>query len=91
MKKGYVEPFYKPGVHTWIDVDKNPASDPCVENFPDEALVLCSTECPTANGAIHDTPAGERFHIDCGRRHAVQWFRESLFLPLCVTYANSWW
>ncbi|EPE27941.1 hypothetical protein GLAREA_04732 [Glarea lozoyensis ATCC 20868] len=58
MKKEYIEPFYKPGVNAWIDVDKDPPSDPCVKNFPDEGTVLCSTECPTANGGVHDTPAG---------------------------------
>jgi hypothetical protein len=73
IKKGYIEPHFGPGVNTWIDIDKNISSDPCFEDFPDEALVLCSTECPTANGVIHDTPAGEGFHIDCGRRHAVKW------------------
>lgn len=55
MKIQYIEPFYQKGVNTWIDTDKNPAIDPPVEKYPDEANILCSTDCPGANGVVAST------------------------------------
>jgi hypothetical protein len=52
MKQQYIEPFYQPGVNTWIDIDKTPGIDPPFEKAADEEGVACSTECPGANGGI---------------------------------------
>ncbi|KAF3049522.1 hypothetical protein E8E11_009055 [Didymella keratinophila] len=48
------------------------AIDPPEEDAPDTAAVACSTECPYANGQTFDSSSGERFHIDCGRRHGTK-------------------
>ena len=46
--------------------------DPPVIDSPDSAGVLCSTECPFANGQLYVSAVGESFHMDCGQRHGTQ-------------------
>jgi len=46
--------------------------DPPVVESPDSATILCSTECPFANGQQYTTVVGEAFHIDCGSRHGTK-------------------
>lgn len=54
--------------------------DPPEEEHPDEGSEMCSTECPFANGQIFDSAYGERFHIDCAKRHGTK------VLSKCCSY-----
>lgn len=54
-------------VHSYAFVVDPPAID-----SPDSAGVLCSTECPFANGQLYVSAVGESFHMDCGQRHGTQ-------------------
>ncbi|KAI1848688.1 hypothetical protein JX265_005685 [Neoarthrinium moseri] len=40
----------------------------------DDPMILCSTECPYANGQTWDSPSGVKFHMDCCKRHGVKAF-----------------
>ncbi|KAF7956992.1 hypothetical protein EAE96_004314 [Botrytis aclada] len=45
--------------------------DPPPIESPNSATIMCSTECPYANGQQHVTAVGEAFRMDCGMRHGT--------------------
>lgn len=45
--------------------------DPPPIEVMDSASVMCSTECPFANGQQFVSKSGEVFHMDCGMRHGT--------------------
>ncbi|KAI1081425.1 hypothetical protein F5B20DRAFT_579289 [Whalleya microplaca] len=50
--------------------------DPPTIEAADDPLILCSTECPYANGQTWDSPSGVKFHMDCCKRHGVKAFSQ---------------
>ncbi|KAK9783904.1 hypothetical protein SCAR479_00463 [Seiridium cardinale] len=48
--------------------------DPPTIEAADDMTIMCSTECPDANGQIWDSPSGTRFRMHCCKRHGVKAF-----------------
>lgn len=59
--------------HDWYYIVDPPAQ----EAFQDQT-VLCSTECPTSNGQKYISEFGELFHMECGKRHGTENFRQDI-------------
>ncbi|KAK9416768.1 putative PA14 domain-containing protein [Seiridium unicorne] len=48
--------------------------DPPTIEAADDMTIMCSTECPDANGQIWDSPSGTWFRMHCCKRHGVKAF-----------------
>lgn len=46
--------------------------DPPTHEEQDAPSMLCSTECPFADGMVYASSYGETFMMDCGRRHGTK-------------------
>ncbi|THV48929.1 hypothetical protein BGAL_0220g00120 [Botrytis galanthina] len=57
------------------------AIDPPTSAKQDDLTYLCSTECPNADGQTWDSPTGQRFRMDCCKRHGT--------IPIGDTQAGS--
>ncbi|KAF7927900.1 uncharacterized protein EAE98_000312 [Botrytis deweyae] len=55
--------------------------DPPTSAKQDDLTYLCSTECPNADGQTWDSPTGQRFRMDCCKRHGT--------IPIGDTQAGS--
>ncbi|PYH84414.1 hypothetical protein BO82DRAFT_399656 [Aspergillus uvarum CBS 121591] len=58
--------------HDWLYYIDPPPSD---EPAPNDQIVSCSTECPTAHGQKYVSEYGELFHMECGKRHGTVSFK----------------
>ncbi|CAD6446995.1 2d69ee01-e847-4d23-9967-26728d1da4f2 [Sclerotinia trifoliorum] len=68
--------MFESGVETLAaDATKNKASavviEPPTSAKKDDLVYLCSTECPNADGQTWDSPTGQKFRMDCCKRHGT--------------------
>lgn len=47
------------------------AIEPPTSAKPDDQVLLCATECPMADGQTWEAPNGQKYHMDCCKRHGI--------------------